>query len=428
MSGSLVADLGIGPRVWLFLALLAVVTMFFKVGRLWSVRNLDLLLLFAPAPGLMQLVGSGDDAPWYPFQWLFLGSGVWLIRCLADLGLSRRPILEPNLSASGLACLAAGVLGLLLAETVNLPVEGNAHRNPAEPRARPGQGETPGPPGADALNPAVKSVLKAAPLPSALKREPIQVVLSRVLASLAHLSMVGGLLYVGWRHFERPMAGLSAATSYLLLPYTRIALVDSGQLIPAALILGAVVAYKRPWTSGALLGLSAGWMPACLGLIPLWVGFYRGRGAWRFAGSSVSVVLACGLLALAWPDLAIWARALGGRSLAEVGLLPWVQAPSSPSFWMGIDPSFRLPVVVGYGALVVVTTFWPAEKNLGTLIALSAALLVAGQFWYLEQGGTLILLYLPLILLMIFRPNLATKRPEPSARRERLAAANGVPH
>ena len=50
------------------------------------------------------------------------------------------------------------------------------------------------------------------------------------------------------------------------------------------------------------------------------------------------------------------------------------------------------------------------EKNLGELIALSAALLVASQFWYLAAGGTLIVLYLPLIILMMFRPNLATRR------------------
>ena len=48
MSGSLVADLGIGPEVWLFLSLIGCVTLFFKFSRVWSVRNLDLLLLFAP--------------------------------------------------------------------------------------------------------------------------------------------------------------------------------------------------------------------------------------------------------------------------------------------------------------------------------------------------------------------------------------------
>jgi hypothetical protein len=52
------------------------------------------------------------------------------------------------------------------------------------------------------------------------------------------------------------------------------------------------------------------------------------------------------------------------------------------------------------------------------LIALTAALLVASQFWYLDEGGTLVLMYLPMVLLMIFRPNLSTKRPPPVTRRE----------
>ncbi len=71
--------------------------------------------------------------------------------------------------------------------------------------------------------------------------------------------------------------------------------------------------------------------------------------------------------------------------------------------------------------MVVVTTLWPAEKNLGELIALSAALLVASQFWYLDEGGTLVLLYLPLVLLMMFRTNLASKRPVPIPSRSRAA-------
>ena len=55
--------------------------------------------------------------------------------------------------------------------------------------------------------------------------------------------------------------------------------------------------------------------------------------------------------------------------------------------------------------------FWPAEKNLAELIALSAALLVASQFWYLDKGGTLVMLYLPLAIAMMFRPTLAIRRP-----------------
>jgi hypothetical protein len=265
----------------------------------------------------------------------------------------------------------------------------------------------------------VNQVLKITPLPPALKPNPPQVILSRILASLAHLALVAGLFVVGWRHFDRPIAGLSAATCYLLSPYTRIALDDSGQLVPAALIVAALAVYTRPALAGALIGLAAGWMPACLGLIALWAGFYRRRGGWRFAGAALGVVAVSATLAAAIPGLARWSRALGARSLAEAGLLPGVDPPLSGSFWSGIDGSYRLPVLIAFLALVLVTTLWPTEKNLGELIALSAASLVASQFWYLEKGGTMVLLYLPLILLMMFRPNLASKRPLDVMRRSK---------
>lgn len=407
VTGSLVLDLGVGPEIWLYLTLVLCVTLFFKFSRIWSVRNLDLLLLFALSPGMMRLVGNSDRQPWIAFVWLFLGSAAWLARCVLDLGLTRRPLLEPNLNAAGLACLSVGVLALLMAETISLPVDEGSARNPAEPA---GRTDNP-PPGSHDEDSAINQMLKNAPLPSALKPNPPQVILSRVLASLAHLGLVAGLIIVGWRHFERPIAGLAVATCYLLSPYTRIALVDSGQVVPAALIVAALAVYTRPRLAGALIGMAAGWMPACLGLVPLWAGFYRGRGALRFAAVGLLVVTLSGVLAASIPGLAVWSRALGARSLTEAGLLPGVDPPLSGSFWSGIDGSYRLPVLIAYLALVVVTTIWPAEKNLGELIGLSAALLVASQFWYLDEGGTMVLLYLPLVLLMMFRPNLASKRP-----------------
>jgi hypothetical protein len=410
VSGSLVADLGVGPEVWLFLSLLGCVTLFFKFTRIWSVRNLDLLLLFALAPGMMLLVGHAKSQPWIAFLWLFIGSVLWLVRCFVDLGLSRRPLLEPNLNAAGLACLSIGMLGLLVVETVSLTVKEGAGRNPA------GHGGAgPQPPPADTLvaNGArvAAEMMKMGPLPNKLRHSPAQVVLSRVLASLAHLGLVAGLILVGWRHFERPIAGLAVATCYLLLPYTRIALVDSGQLVPAALIVTAIAVYSRAAVAGALIGMAAGWMPACLALVALWAGFYQGRERWRFA--AVAIVLVATGAALAWaaPSVALWSRAMGARSLAEAGLLPHVEAPREGSFWSGIDVAYRLPVLILYLAMVIVTSIWPAKKNLGELIALSAALLVASQFWYLDKGGTLVLLYLPLVLLMMFRPTLTAKRP-----------------
>lgn len=404
MSGSLVADLGMGPEIWLYLTLMTCVVLFFKFGRFWSIRNLDLLLLFAPAPGLMWLVGRGIEGPqpWWAFVWLFLGSGLWLLRCLVDLGLNRRPILDPNLNAGGLACLICGMLGLLLVETVSLSEDKGTARNPADPRAEPDPKAARPPAGAPAHEKTVHRVLSQAPPPGVLKR---------LMAVLAHAGLVVGLLLVGWRHFERPTIGLAMAACYVIMPYTRIALVDSGQLLPAALIVGAVLAYRRPGRAGALIGLAGGWMPAALGLIPLWAGFYWGRGLRRFLAAAAAVVAACGAAALAISPLDDWARSLGARSLAEAGMSPWIEAPHAGSFWTGVDPAFRLPVLIAYLAFVVAAAFWPGGKNLAQLIALSAALLVASQFWYLDEGGTMVLLYLPLVILMAFRPNLSQARP-----------------
>ena len=176
-------------------------------------------------------------------------------------------------------------------------------------------------------------------------------------------------MLIGWKHFDRPIAGLAMAACYLLLPYTRMAVVDSGQLISAALIILAVFWHARPSVTGALIGLAAGWIPACLGLIVLWAGFYRGRGMYRFLIVACSVAIVCALLGVSIPELGQWARALGARSIAEAGLLPWFEPKSTGSFWAGIDTAFRLPVLIAYLALVIVTTLWPARKSLAELIS-----------------------------------------------------------
>jgi hypothetical protein len=416
VNTSFVADLGLSPEVWLLLSLLACVTLFFKFSRFWSFRNLDLLLLFAMVPGMLLIVGNPGHHPWAAYIWLFLGSGLWLFRCLLDLGLARRPLLEPNLNASGLLCLSVGLLGLMLAETVSLPVEEGAARNPAEPSGR--ENRPPLTPGKE--NAAVRQAIKLAPLPSSLKRELPQVIVQRVLASLAHLGLFLGLLAIGARHFERPITGMAMAACYLLIPYTRMALVDSGQLIPSALIVAALVWHLRPALAGALIGLAAGWVPACLGLIALWFGFYWGRGgSRRFLIAALVVVIACALLGRWIPGLGGWASALGARSIAEVGLLPQFEPRSTASFWVSIDSSFRLPVLIGYLALVIWSMIYIAGKNLAELIALSGLLLVASQFWYLDKGGALVMLYLPLAITMMFRPTLTSRRPPTPALRRR---------
>ncbi|MFM1802653.1 MAG: hypothetical protein RJA81_2005 [Planctomycetota bacterium] len=415
VTGSLVGDLDISGELWLLLSLMALMTLFFKFSRIVSLRNLDLFLLFALAPGMMFLVGdSGRGAGSLTSYTLLLsGSMLWLIRCLADVGLGRRPLLEPNLNAAGLAFLGISLLLLLMVETISLPVKAGKERNPAETGLKPTEKQTeeasknlPVKP----LEEVGKAVLEATPVASQVRLSTPQEIISRIIATLSHLTIVVSLIIIGWRHFLRPVTGISAAVGYVLLPYTRIALVDSGQALPAALITLAIVFYRRPWITGVLIGLAAGWMPACLGVIPVWMGYYRGKKRVRFTLAGVALVLVSALIGIDFPDFATWVRALGARSVTETGLLFDREAPISSSLWTGLDPSFRLPVVVAYLIMAIGAFFWPAEKHLGELISISAAMLIASQFWYLEKGGTLVLLYLPLLLLMMFRPNLQPKQ------------------
>src|SRR5262249_23107356 len=125
-------------------------------------------------------------------------------------------------------------------------------------------------------NPVVRQVARMLPVPPSLKRQLPQVVVSRVLASLAHIGLVVGLLDLGWRPFESAVTGMALAACYLLLPYTRVALVDTCQLISAALIVGAVFWHERPAIAGMLIFFSAGWIPPRLLLILPSPGFFRG--------------------------------------------------------------------------------------------------------------------------------------------------------
>ncbi|MGL4593518.1 MAG: glycosyltransferase family 87 protein [Thermoguttaceae bacterium] len=74
--------------------------MFFKFNRLWSVRNLDLIGLILLTPGLL-LLAMRDDQSGY--AWLFIVGLLILVRLVFDTVMTRRPLLEPNLTPGGMA-------------------------------------------------------------------------------------------------------------------------------------------------------------------------------------------------------------------------------------------------------------------------------------------------------------------------------------
>src|SRR3954469_18972001 len=100
-SQSIFFDINLpNAATWFYFSGLLAVALFFKFTRLLSVRNLDVLTLFLPMPGLLLLLeAAGRREPAlarWGYVWLAAASGYFLARCLVDLALVRRPALGPN--------------------------------------------------------------------------------------------------------------------------------------------------------------------------------------------------------------------------------------------------------------------------------------------------------------------------------------------
>jgi hypothetical protein len=427
---------------WFYFSLLLAVALFFKFTRVLSVRNWDVLTLFLLVPGLLliqeayslqalrathtvaagcqvllpgasalagvgTLVGGSALAQaspqrllWFGFLWLLSGSAYLLLRCLMDLALVRRPALAPNLNLSGLLWLGAALFICLTAVALRKPfaAQGAVGKRSA----------------------AVKEIQR---LPEDLLNQEMaagdtngstEFWVERTSAIVCHLAIVTALACIGWRHFQDAHAGVAAATFYLLLPYTAYHVEQVHHVLPTALLLWAVAAYKRPCAAGLLLGLAAGtgYFPAFL--FPAWLGFYWGRGAGRFAASFALAGGLClaAIAGILWAEGDLAARIKSTLSLSD--WQPWIQpSPETSGFWTGVRWVYRMPVFVAYVAFVATTLFWPWPKNLAHLLALSAAILIGIQFWFADQGGVYLLWYLPLLLLLVFRPNLADRQALP---------------
>ena len=100
---------------------------YFKFRRFWSVRNLDLVGLISFSPGLLLvyhgLLNGNSDMVRVGYVWVFAVSGFFLIRLLLDPVMVRRPLLEPNLSASGLTFTGVTLLIFLMANVITSPHE-----------------------------------------------------------------------------------------------------------------------------------------------------------------------------------------------------------------------------------------------------------------------------------------------------------------
>jgi hypothetical protein len=405
---------------WLYFSFILAVALFYQFARPLSLRNLDLLTLFLLAPGFLFLqeahthlaVGRterGERELVLGYGWLLAASAYWFGRALFDLALVRRPPVSPNLTMAGLSCL--GIAMFVGQASV-------AVRRTADPKAEVQLGKRPA--SIDQVQATATAVVEQAPTGAIQRasREDVRFWVERTLCMVCHAGIVVGLLLIGLRHFQDRFAGVGMGVLYLLIPYTAF---DVGRQLhhvwPTAFVVWAVFAYRRPLLSGWLLGLATGTALFPIVLFPLWFSFYSRRGSGRFAtGFLVSATISLGITALV-----LWLGGQDGAGLSSALNLPdwqpW-RSPTTESIWSGTHWAYRLPLFVLFVGFLVGATLWPNPKNLSHLISLSAALLVGVQFWHADRGGVYVLWYLPLLLLMVFRPNLTAAEPpvvEPGA-------------
>lgn len=332
------------------------------------------------------------------FIMLFIVEMLILIRLLVDSLMVRRPLLDPNLTVGGLYFLS---ICLFIFMMVNVAT--------STPRMSVWQGPELGP--GYALMHRLPTITTR-PVSPALggEEEPTAdelemrnrswTILAKVLAICAHLAIIVGVVLIGNRHFGNLRAGVGCALLYLILPYTAQYTAHVHHALPAALLLWAVLSYRRPVIAGIFLGLAAGLVYYPLFLLPLWCSFYWQRGVRRFAiGVIVTLAVLVMFLTFGGTD------SLVDHLRRMFGLFLPTKEPRG--IWgLGWDPRWRLPVIVAFGILSSLFAAWPSPKNLGTLIGCSAAVMVAVQFWHGYGGGLYIAWFLPLLLLTIFRPNL----------------------
>ena len=408
---------------WFYFSLLLTVALFFQFTRPLSIRNLDLLMLFLLVPGFLilqesaalyaaadrasegeaaELVARAHRGRALGYGWLLTGSLFWFVRAVLDLALVRRPAMSANLNTAGLGWLGVALFICLTAAAV---------RRTPDQEGQEQVGKRPAP--IEQVQDTATAVVQQAQTTNGRTASPAAVRFwaERGLAMLCHAAVLTGLVMIGWRHFGDLTAGVGAAALYTLLPYTAFNIGQVHHVLPTAFLVWALFCYRRPTVAGWLLGLAAGTSVFPALLFPLWFGLYSRRGASRFG----LAFLGASAVSVGATALVLWIGPTGLNLVTALHLTDWKPwtAPTTPSIWTGTHWAYRLPLFVLFVGFLVGVTVWPNPKNLSHLLGQSAAVLIAVQFWYGDRGGVYVLWYLPLLLLMVFRPNLTAAEPPP---------------
>lgn len=410
---SILSGYQVNPPTWFYLSLLLILSVFFRFNRFWSLRNLDLALLLSIAPGLL-LISHGQSVG---YVWLFVITGCLLLRCQFDGSFTRRPRLPQNMNAAGLTFLCVAAFAFLMTKVLT---EDPSESTLAEVKkasqllagGKGGEEDVPGEAGpssriliaAFAVAPSQAVVTQEGKRPT---QSALELIAARMISIVAHLAVMAGLVLVAHWHFGDIQLGLAMATLYMLLPCTSYDVGRVTHVLPAALVVWGCALYRRPMWAGIFLGLACGTLFFPVFLIPVWTAFYWKRGVGGFL-SAIGLTMACLLvpLALTTPDITTFTQQVFGR-------IDWTSLQfrefEGNGFWSIYPSAYRIPVFVTFLAMIGTQILWPREKTFADLLSHSAAIVVGTQFWYPEQGGAYILWYLPLVLMVVFRPTMSIR-------------------
>ncbi len=371
-----------------------------------------------PVPQAEKFDLPGHTMQRWGYYWLFCVGGVCLLRMLLDPSLVRKPLLNPNLSIGGLVFLGLSLMVFLFAnvivadpttddldgarDAVKLLQRKAAEASDEAELSRRG-------PGYRLFNllPIIPSFNNGGEImqtnANGIANMSRYVIAAKSLAIASQVLIVLGLIFFCYLHYTNFSVGVGIATIYLMLPYTAIYTGHVLHILPAALMIWALVCFRRPRLAGILVGLAIGVSYYPIFLLPLWISFYWLRGVRRFL---TGVILSLGICIL---GLIFTSASVGDfvHQLQTMFGFWWPIMEGLEGIWaLGWDQWYRMPIVIAFITLCVSFVFWPVQKDLGTLVSYTAAIMLGVQFWHGFGGGLYVAWYLPMMLLVFFRPNL----------------------
>lgn len=459
----------IAPTTWVYFSSLLMLALFFKFNRVWSVRNLDLVLIILLAPGILlidfgnRLEGTATENSQHKestiadqsdvsakqpssseiigattesadaatvdvavraqrylrigYYWLLSMCLVFLIRMLIDPLLKRRPKLAPNLNVGGMVFLMCSLMTFLYANILMAQLT------------------------ADDLATA-RSTIRMLQRETAEENETLELrkrgpglPLFQLFPIIPTFSNGEELLRTDANQ-DRNLARYSSAAKSLAI-FSQSALVLGLILIgyyhfqDARVGFGIACIYLMLPYTAQYMGHVIHVLPGAL-LVWAILCFRQPWASGAFIGLATGVAYYPLFLLPLWISF-YWEkgtrRFIAGVLIAIVFCVATLSLTSRDlehfghqlratfGFWfprmsglegiwgLGWDSWYRLPILVAFVALCISFVFWPTRKNTGTLIAYTCAIMVAVQFWHGFQGGLVMAWYLPAALITIFRPN-----------------------